>query len=223
MVSSLEKEILLRILGSRRILLDELEALYRVPEENLLGILERNRDIIALNGRTVAAVKPLELALRLLEQGVSIERISRAVDWRDFEQLASYVMSEHGYLVESNITLTTPVRLEIDVVGVDTASGLGIAVDCKHWSHNTRGKLIEAGTRHVERLEKALSHYDYLKEKYLVFKHLKEAVPVILTLRQPSFRAYGNVVFISVREFNEFLGNIRYIIDVFGVKPVKPS
>ncbi|MCY0868643.1 MAG: hypothetical protein OWQ48_05390 [Desulfurococcus sp.] len=217
---SVERSILLKILEFRRMLIDELSSLHGISEERLREILEKYSGLVDINGRIVVAVKPLELALKLLEQGVSVERISRVVSWRDFERLAAYIMSENKYLVESNMTLTAPVRLEVDVTGVDPASGLTVIVDCKHWSHNTRGRLIEAGVRHLERVAKIIQYYDHLKSKYRILEYARSVIPVILTLQTPPLRVYEGVLYVNAREFNEFLVNIRYVMDVFEVKPL---
>ncbi|AFL66488.1 restriction endonuclease [Desulfurococcus amylolyticus] len=221
MGSPLEKEILLRILKSRRILVDEVQAAYGVVDDVLDKLLGDNRDFITVNGRMIIVDKPLELALKLLDQGVSVKRVSEALEWRDFEKLASTIMSGHGYIVETNVFLSSPVRFEIDVVGVDPVSRLGILVDCKHWSHNTRWRLIEAGARQIERLGKLISHYEHVRSRYRVFDYMREAIPLILTLQTPVVRVYENVLYVSIREFNDFLNNIRYVIESFNIRPVK--
>mgnify|MGYP001772694855 CR=1 FL=1 len=221
MGSPLEKEILLRILKSRRVLIDEVQAAYGVVDDVLDKLLGDNRDFITVNGRMIIVDKPLELALKLLDQGVSVKRVSEALEWSDFEKLASTIMSGHGYIVETNVSLSSPVRFEIDVVGVDPVSRLGILVDCKHWSHNTRWRLIEAGARQIERLEKLISYYEHVRSRYRVLDHIREAIPLILTLQTPVVRVYENVLYVSIREFNDFLNNIRYVIESFNIKPFR--
>jgi len=217
----IERDVLLGLLKSRRLLIDEIQSTYNVPDEVLDEILWRNQELVSVDGRVVSVKNPLELALRLLEEGVSIGRISEVLDWRDFEQLASHVMSEHGFMVETNVMLTTPVRIQIDVVGVDVASGIGIAVDCKHWNHNTKSKLIEAGLKQVERVRKISLYYEYFKKRYSLFNYVREVIPIILTLQTPLLRVYSGVIYVSAREFNSFLREYRYVMDLYEVKPVK--
>ena len=73
----------------------------------------------------------MKLALLALQRGCDIESISKSISWRDFEALTSEVLGVYGYLTKTNIHLSKPSRIEIDVIGINNK--LAIVADCKHW------------------------------------------------------------------------------------------
>lgn len=141
----------------------------------------------------------LKIAIALLEKGNSIDDISIALDWRNFEGLTAEILSEKNFAVIKNMMLTKP-RMEIDVVGIRL--GIAILIDCKHWKRNspsalslTVKKQIERTKRYVEKTPGAI------------------AVPVIVTLYQDKIDFIDNVPIVPIFQFSsfidEFYGNIE--------------
>lgn len=141
----------------------------------------------------------LKIAIALLEKGHSIDDISIALDWRNFEGLTAEILSEKNFAVIKNMMLTKP-RMEIDVVGIRL--GIAILIDCKHWKRNspsalslTVKKQIERTKRYVEKTPGAI------------------AVPVIVTLYQDKIDFIDNVPIVPIFQFSsfvdEFYGNIE--------------
>ena len=86
----------------------------------------------------------MKLAMLALQRGCDIESISKSVSWKDFEALASEILSLCGYLTRTNIRLSKPSRIEIDVIGVNQK--LAIVADCKHWRYgNIIQEAVESG------------------------------------------------------------------------------
>jgi hypothetical protein len=136
-----ESRVLMTILKYRRILIGELAFLTSLPEDTVLEIIAGNKEFIKISGSEASVVNPVELALKLLSQGIEARRISELLNWRDFEFFTSRILSESQYEVEHSVSLTSPVRFEIDVLGVDPSTGFSLAVDCKHWSITTPSRL----------------------------------------------------------------------------------
>jgi len=116
-------------------------------------VVNNYSDLVKLvNEEVIVVVNSIELAIALSERGVELKRISEHLNWRDFEAFTSRILEESGYQCSPRrVKLTTPVRFEIDVIGVDPISGIGLVVDCKHWSIASRSRLVEAAERHYER------------------------------------------------------------------------
>ena len=112
----------------------------------------------------------LKIAVALLEKGTSIDEISIALDWRNFEGLTAEILSEKNFAVIKNMMLTKP-RMEIDVVGIRL--GIAILIDCKHWKRTSPSALSAVVKKQIERTK----HYVEKTPGAI-------AVPVIVTLYQ---------------------------------------
>ena len=86
--------------------------------------------------------------LLALRSGCDIERIAKALNWKDFESFASGNMKELGYKVQTNITLTKP-RFRIDLVGI--CSNLAVVADYKHWRYSNRSMIIKVAINQIRR------------------------------------------------------------------------
>jgi hypothetical protein len=217
---SVELRILEFLLSKRRALVGEVASLLGYSESLVTEVVERYSDLVKLVGGEIVVVNSIELALTLSERGVELKRISEYLDWRDFEAFTSRILEESGYQVERSVKLTTPVRFEIDVLGIDPVSGIGLVVDCKHWSIASRSRLLEAAERHYERVEKLVKYYSRVKQLYRVLEKATRLVPVVITLTTPSIRVYGGVLFASIRELPAFLRDLHVILDHYEVKPI---
>jgi hypothetical protein len=216
-----ESRVLMTILKYRRILIGELAFLTSLPEDTVLEIIAGNKEFIKISGSEASVVNPVELALKLLSQGIEARRISELLNWRDFEFFTSRILSESQYEVEHSVSLTSPVRFEIDVLGVDPSTGFSLAVDCKHWSITTPSRLKNAAENHNARVGKLVKYYPYVKSKYRILEKAKSITPLIITLLKPGIRVHANVLVISIRELPSFLQEKYTVLDYFEVKPLK--
>jgi hypothetical protein len=103
-------------------------------EETINGFAEElsGLGLAVLDGRRLT-LKPggrVLVGQYLLQRGVSVEELSRILDWREFEDLVSKSLEAQGFKTWRNYRMRRPTR-EIDVIGV--YSGFAIAFDCKHW------------------------------------------------------------------------------------------
>jgi len=193
--------------------------LTNIPENILVEkVVNSIRDNVVFDGYEVKLVNPLGLALELLRKGYSSKLVSNYLDWRDFEKFAGEILSKHGYQVYLNFKSFKPVRFEIDVIGVDPASGRGLFIDCKHWNKGlSRSTLTTIIDKHVERINKFTKYFSWYVNKWIYFKYLKEVIPVVITLTTPVIRVYNNTIVVSIQEFNQFLIDIYYAVESLGV------
>ncbi len=218
---SSESRILLLLLKYRRLLVTEISSLSGLSPSIVTEIVSRHRGLVKIVDGEVVVENPVELALELISSKIEPACVSELLDWRDFEELSARILENSGYEVVRGLKLTTPVRLEIDVFGVELASKMGIAVDCKHWSLNTTSKLVEAAERHAERVGKLIKYFAYARSKYRLLSKAAYLVPAIVTLFTPPIRAHSGVLIFSIREMPQVLRELRVVLDSFEIKPIK--
>ena len=108
---------------------------------NSIGIISPDNTIL------FSEVDRMKTAILALRSGCDIERIAKALNWKDFESFASGNMKELGYKVQTNITLTKP-RFQIDLVGI--CSNLAVVADYKHWRYSNR-PIIKVAINQIRR------------------------------------------------------------------------
>jgi hypothetical protein len=143
----------------------------------------------------------LKLAMHALQRGCDIESISKSVSWKDFEELASEILSLCGYLTRTNIRLSKPSRIEIDVIGVNQK--LAIVADCKHWrrySISSISSYAEKQTRRTKILFKAKGR---TKQGYIA-----RAIPIILTLYSIDIEFIDGVPIVPISKFKSFIEDV---------------
>jgi hypothetical protein len=142
----------------------------------------------------------LELAAIALGTGCDMEQVSQHLSWKDFESLASEVLSSLGYSTQTNVRFTKP-RMEIDVVGVD--SDFALALDCKHWKRNNLSSIssfcAKQATRTQELLKRELS--------------ISRAVPAVMTLHAERVRFAAGVPIIPVLQLRSFVMDVKGFLD----------
>ena len=178
----------------------------RSVANEVIGFM-RDRGIGTSSGKALAfsSGDRLQAAVIALQSSCDVEQVSQHLTWKDFEGLASEVLSSLGYSTQTNIRFTKP-RMEIDVVGFD--AGFCLAVDCKHWKRSNLsaiGQFCEKQAARVEELVRRDSK-------------ISAAVPAILTLHAERVRFVTGVPVIPVMQFRSFamdakgfLGEMRVV------------
>ena len=141
----------------------------------------------------------LKIATILLQNGLPLDEISIALDWKDFEGLTAEILSSKNFAVIKNLMLTKP-RMEIDVVGIRL--GVAILIDCKHWKRYSSSSLTSAVHKQIERTK-----------QYVAKTSGSVAVPVIVTLYQDKIDFIDKVPIVPIFQFSsfidEFYGNLE--------------
>jgi len=141
----------------------------------------------------------LKAALMLITNGLPLDKIAVALNWRDFEGLTAEILEEKNFAIMKNLMLTKP-RMEIDVVGIRL--GIAMLIDCKHWKRYSNSALSEAVKKQIERTKHYIS-----KTPGAI------AVPVIVTLYQDEIDFIDRVPIVPIFQFSsfvdEFYGNLE--------------
>lgn len=141
----------------------------------------------------------LKAALILIKNGLPLDEIAIALNWRDFEGLTAEILEEKNFAIMKNLMLTKP-RTEIDVVGIRL--GIAMLIDCKHWKRYSNSSLSEVVKKQIERTKQYIS-----KTPGAI------AVPVIVTLYQDEIDFIDRVPIVPIFQFesfvDEFYGNLE--------------
>lgn len=214
------EKIIMMLLKHRRLFIDELSALTGLSRETLLERIAGMGEVVKILSEEVFVTDVLGLIELALASGVEVGKLSRIVSWRDFEKIASEILSIHRYETINNLVVRSPVRFQIDVLAIDASTGKGIVVDCKHWGTSSSSKLAEAASNHYARTVKLAQAIDSLSSKYPILRRTKHLIPMIITLTTPTLRSSHNVLIASIRELNNLLQELHYVLEEFKVKPV---
>lgn len=141
----------------------------------------------------------LKAAIQMLQNGYSLDLISSALNWKDFEGLVAEILSAKDFSVIKNLILTKP-RMEIDVIGIHL--GVAMLIDCKHWKRYSSSTLSEAVRKQIERTKQYVS-----KTQHAV------AVPVIVTLYQDKLDFIDNVPIVPIFQFSSFVDDFYGNLD----------
>ena len=173
----------------------------RSVANEVIGFM-RDRGIGTSSGNTLVFTGKdrLQAAVIALQSGCDVEQVSRHLSWKDFEALASEVLSSLGYATRTNVRFTKP-RMEIDVVGVD--AGFCLAVDCKHWRRSNLSSISQFCARQAARTEELVRRDD----------KISAAVPAILTLHAERVRFVTGMPVIPVAQFRSFAMDARGFLD----------
>jgi hypothetical protein len=138
----------------------------------------------------------LGVAAIALQAGCDLEQVSQHLSWKDFEGLASEVLSSLGYATQTNVRFTKP-RMEVDVVGVD--SGFALCIDCKHWKRSNLPSISGFCVKQAARTRELLKRD----------RSISEAVPAVMTLHAERVRFIADIPIIPVLQFRSFVMDVK--------------
>jgi len=143
-----------------------------------------------------------------IQMGVDIEELSKMLNWKDFEILATNILDSCGYIAHHGLRLKKP-RAEIDVVGIK--NGVALLIDCKHWKRSSPSELSKFALMQVKRAETFVRAN---KEQ------IRFAIPAILTLHSESITFADDVPVIPIIKFRSFLNEMHgYLNEIGKVAP----
>jgi hypothetical protein len=165
---------------------------------SVLDYLELN-NIGSMSKNTVRFTRSdkIHAAMLALQMRGDIERVSTYLSWKDFEKLASEVLSSFGYGTRTNVRFGKP-QMEIDVLGT-TSDGFTIAVDCKHWKRSNLSSITYFSQKQAIRAER-LIRYE---------KTISQIVPVLLTLHAESVMFINAVPLVPIHKFRSFIMDVK--------------
>jgi Restriction endonuclease len=147
-------------------------------------------------------------ALLALRIGGDIEQVSTYLTWKDFEKLASELLTSFGYRTRTNVRFVKP-RMEVDVVGT-ALDGFTLAVDCKHWKRNNLSSISNFSQKQAARAERLIHNY----------KTISEVVPVVLTLHAESLKFINGIPLVPIHKFRSFIMDVKgFLPEMYVASP----
>ena len=146
----------------------------------------------------------LHLAMEIARIG-QLKGAAEVLSWQEFEKFTEQCLEEAGFRTQRNVRIKGEGRMwQIDVVGF--RGELVLAIDCKHWntpSYLSRFKFPADHQRHA-----TLHLLETLKQKTTEEGNRRQALAVILTLREPPAQLSEDAVLVSVEKLPSFLGGV---------------
>jgi Holliday junction resolvase-like predicted endonuclease len=185
----------------------------KMPSPTIRRLLQKlqNDGLINLQKNTVEAdaLNRLKLAVRAVQSGADLERVSRLLQWQEFEAIAAYGFEHNGYRVFRNVHFKHGERrYEIDIAACQ--GQLMVCADCKHWKRSLApsvlNKVVEEQVQRTFALAEALPN-----PKIKISFSLKGSmtfVAAILTLVPARLKFCDDVPVVSVLQSQDFLNEL---------------
>ncbi|NIO37209.1 hypothetical protein GTO27_05835 [Candidatus Bathyarchaeota archaeon] len=171
----------------------------------------RNNGMLYYQNKTVSMsdLKRLKLAVHAIRLGAHIQRVTRLLDWKEFENIAALTLEQNRYQTEKNLRFKHGQRRwEIDIVGCKEP--IILSIDCKHWRHGVCSSAMKKIVK--EQLERTSA---LAESKPSVYRKIGchswskvTFVPAILSLTTPTFKFYSKVPTVSIMQLPDFLSQM---------------
>ncbi len=179
--------------------------------QRLLGQLG-DQNLLKLRGNLIEASSDqrVKIAVQAIKLGADFERVCTALEWKEFEGIATQAFEVNNYNVIRNLRFKEKgsKRWEIDLLAL--RQPLILSVDCKHWQHRwTRAPVVTMVEQQVERTRAFSEALPSIRDK-IGLDGWKQAmvVPIILSLIQAPFKFHNNTPTVSVLQLQSFLNEL---------------
>jgi hypothetical protein len=155
---------------------------------------------LSTNSITFSEKDKLDTILLAMKQGCDPERLSKKIQWNDFEVFTSLLIESAGYSYERNVVFTNP-RIQIDVIGL--YHKIALLIDCKHWMKIHATNISKFSSNQIRRAEVFLDKR----------KDFESAIPIIVTLHEYNYNFFDKIPIVPISKFKEFLQNFPLYLD----------
>lgn len=167
-----------------------------------------------LGNITASLNQRLELAIKAVQAGGDLERVSRALGWLEFEEIVARIFEENGYDVKRRFRFQADGRRwEIDILA--TRRPLIVCAECKHWmkglGNTTARRIAEI---HLEKVETLSRSVRGLKGRMGIEGWGQATmIPMALSLQPARERIYRRIPVVSVYGLPGFLSEFEAQMD----------
>jgi len=174
---------------------------------------------LELNGGRACIADRVELALAAVRLGVPETAVARGLDWRMFEEYAARALREAGFEARRGLRLYGRGGLELDVLGLDPAGGLVVAIDCKHWNPrvSTPSRLRAAAAQHRARVGRLAASWRQLGLPQGRWR----IVPALLVLRESVPRLAEGVAVVPASRLRGFIEELPVLAEEPAIHVVR--
>ena len=173
------------------------------------GLIDEERGNI-----TASLNQRLELAIKAVQAGGDLERVSRALGWLEFEEIVARIFEENGYDVKRRFRFQADGRRwEIDILA--TRRPLIVCAECKHWAkglgNTTARRITEI---HLEKVETLSRSVESLQGRMGIEGWGQATmIPMTLSLQPARERIYRRIPVVSVYGLPGFLSEFEAQMD----------
>lgn len=218
---SIERELIISLLKltregsvSHELINKEAKIPLQIGEE-LLQRLQNDGLVYVREGLVEAdSVQRLKLAVRAVELGADVERVSSALEWQEFENMAAVALERNGYDVQRNLRFKHAGRKwEVDVVGCKKP--VVISIDCKHWRHGMSPSVLKKIAEEQRERTKALA--DSLPNPAVKIKfaswEMVILIPAVLSLTVERSKLCDGVPVVPVLQLQDFVSQVPVYVN----------
>ena len=183
--------------------------------EKLLQRLQNDGLIYVREGFVEAdSVQRLKLAVRAVELGADVERVSSALEWQEFENMAAIALERNGYGVQRNLRFKHAGRKwEVDVVGCKKP--VVMSIDCKHWRHGMSPSVLKKIAEEQRERTKALADSlpnPAVKIEFASWK-IVILIPAVLSLTVGRSKLCDGVPVVPVLQMQDFVSQVPVYVN----------
>lgn len=161
-------------------------------------------------------------AMMLPMIGLNPLHLVDVIEWREFEEFVTGVLSANGMKVYHSVRIRgRGRRYEVDVLAI--SSRVGLVVECKSWKRvrHSLGSIRSVVAKHRERTE-ALA-----KRCYSLVHQLGEIgcprcfIPVVVLLKEVGVPVIDGVAVVPISKLNDFVAKLDYYINELGIECIE--
>lgn len=185
----------------------------RVSTEVMEDVLRRLHEAGLINEKhglvNASPSQRVNLAAYALKLGADREKISKFLNWMEFEKIAAQTFQANGFRVLKNFRFKhLDKRWEIDILSC--RKPLIVSIDCKHWKHGwSQAAVIKVVKAQIERTRAfADSLPNYHQKVQLSDWKNAMLIPLILSLVPGPFKFHNNVPVVSVLQLQDFINGM---------------
>lgn len=183
--------------------------------EELRRKLQNDGLVYARNGFVQADnAQRLKLAVRAMELGADVERVSSMLEWQEFENMAAIALERNGYGVQRNLRFKHAGRKwEVDVVGCKKP--VVMSIDCKHWRHGMSPSVLKKIAEEQRERTKALA--DSLPNPSVKIEfaswEIVILIPAVLSLTVGRSKLCDGVPVVPVLQLQDFVSQVPVYVN----------
>jgi len=211
--------------GGRRISIGELADSLHIGLERLnqkLEVLSEKKAVSCNEGIVeMSTAQRIMLAEQLIHSGYDPQKVSRFLEWQEFEQFTGETLERNGFRTVKHLVFKSRIgRREIDLLAWNDSFLL--AIDCKHWLRGlSPSRSRQVASAQAERSQALAERLDTLKKHGVCNPEKRSLMPMILCLGDPRESIVNGVPIVAVSKLVSFLYGVSPIDEKLRRIPVK--
>jgi len=211
--------------GGRRISVEELADSLHMGLELLnqkLEVLSEKKSVSYNEGMVeMSTGQRIMLAEQLIHSGHDPEKVTRFLEWQEFEQFAGETLERNGFRTVKHLVFKSRIgRREIDLLAWNDSFLL--AIDCKHWLRGlSPSRCRQVASAQAERSQALAERLDTLRRHGVSNAEKRSLMPMILCSGDPRESIVNGVPIVAVSKMISFLYGVSPIDEELRRIPVK--